>query len=332
MLSQHNVVPAWVAQRREVRPNPLYRYYDSAKSFHDPLTKNDKIMIIRRTGGVGDTVIISCLLQRIHEMYPENHIAYACPGSLETLFYRTPWLGTFAAEVLTTAETILPARYIKSPLYKGYNVIEDVTIPCHAWERTFIACGKTDGGLRWRNRLDVWSNWIGIHGYETAETCIVISDKMKEKVREKYFSEADGPIAILNPLGSERMKSYEHWLELGRQVQRLGYSVYLLGAAGAMPPHFYGTITAKDFAELMTIVSLADLVVTVDTATLHMAGVLKKKTVGLFMFNDGQAYCKYYPTVKYLQLCPTPCLRNGCSRKTCYGPDSLAQIVELVKS
>lgn len=331
MLSQHRVVPAWVTKRREIRPNPLYRYYDSLKTFHDHLTKDDRIMIVRRTGGFGDNLIISCLLQRIHDMYPENGLSFACCSAYESLYSQTPWLSTIAAEFLTTAETILPERFIKSPLSKGYSVIEDVTVPCHAWERIFLGHNKTDGGLKWRNRLDMWSNWIGIYGYTEANTCIKISSSVLNLTRHKYFTEP-GKLAIMCPIGSERMKTYTHYLELGRNLQRMGYNVYILAKRGEAGQYFNGTIEAKDFKEYLAIIQLSDLVVTVDTAALHAAGVFKKRAYGLFTFNDGKAYCKYYPTVTPIQLCRHPCLRNGCKAKTCYDDGSIGRISELIRS
>ncbi len=57
----------------------------------------------------------------------------------------------------------------------------------------------------------------------------------------------------------------------------------------------------EDTEQLISFLDCMDYVLTTDTSTLHIAGALGKKTLGLFGMTDGGVRCSYYPTVDYLQ-------------------------------
>jgi ADP-heptose:LPS heptosyltransferase len=61
----------------------------------------------------------------------------------------------------------------------------------------------------------------------------------------------------------------------------------------------------------ISLVSLADYVITIDTATLHIAGGLKKPTVAVFAFTPSLPYIKYYTNIEPIQG-PCPWGYQGC--------------------
>jgi ADP-heptose:LPS heptosyltransferase len=69
-----------------------------------------------------------------------------------------------------------------------------------------------------------------------------------------------------------------------------------------------GILTSMEM--FIAFVDLMDVVLTVDTAALHIGGVLRKPTLGLFGLTDGSVRTSYYPTVEYMQGATdcSPCL------------------------
>jgi ADP-heptose:LPS heptosyltransferase len=89
-------------------------------------------------------------------------------------------------------------------------------------------------------------------------------------------------------------------------------------------PRVINLIDKTSTPEMISLCSLAKLVITPDTGTLHIAGALKKKTIGIFGNINPRTRISYYPTVKAiyphgdLKCIPCwdlhPCKLNGAAR------------------
>ena len=90
------------------------------------------------------------------------------------------------------------------------------------------------------------------------------------------------------------------------------------------PEHIYdmcGALTSNDMFVAFT--DLMDAVLTVDTAALHIGGVLNKPTLGLFGLSDGSKRTSKYKSVEYIQgsapCSPCNAIYGGpqCNEKWC---------------
>jgi hypothetical protein len=313
---------AWTELRTIVgaRPPGIVQFA-TRRSRLDTLRPGEQLLIIRKYGGLGDILISSMLFPALAAQYPDVRVAYAVPMQFHPLFegsglrlvaYEGIWGGQDAGS---------HSGSVRAEILEQYDLIEDISIPCHIWENFFVAHGGIDGdghGLRWRNRLDMWSRWFGLQ-VETARTNIVIRDDERSAARRRLQQTAGTgrPICLLAPFAYNRTKSFPWFAPLAARLEAEGYAVILLH--NRRVPHRLPTLFDLSLRQMGAACAAADLIVSVDTAAYHWGGILGRPTVGIFNVNNGAAYAKYYPTATIAQTCPTPCInvRYGPGEGTC---------------
>jgi hypothetical protein len=138
---------------------------------------------------------------------------------------------------------------------------------------------------------------------------------------------------------------------LAGRLGREGWDVRLLHNRQA--PCAIPTLSSLSYRQMGAVCAVADLIISVDTATFHWGGILGRPTIGVFNVNDGVTYCRYYPTARPVQTCPTPCINvrysqanGGCPKHAreaiplipglglelsrCYGRATIDSIMETV--
>ncbi len=100
-------------------------------------------------------------------------------------------------------------------------------------------------------------------------------------------------------------------------------------------------ISGLSIRQWMSVMSLTDYVISVDTSSFHLAGGLGKPVLGIFSIVSGETYSKYYPQAITLQgNCPldhSGCyLWNKCPvtreiRKPCITSIKVNEIIEKFK-
>jgi ADP-heptose:LPS heptosyltransferase len=329
---------------KQLRRDVGVRPYDPNVYFHDRATlynckPGDKLLIIRKYGGLGDVLICSYLLPIIHERYPQNPLTFANPRIYRDLFQGVEWLNFLEYDSCFQDYTFIRGGVIANEVTEKYDVVEDISTPCHIWETLFKNWNFDAGGLKWRNRLDMWGNWIGINGIENPVSCVKIRPEEVNEARVKHFGATRNVLALC-PMSAADPKDFTYYWELRQALERQGWNVRYVGHK----PWFDALaheqpIQTDSNRELLALLGAADCVVTVDSACLHGAAIMGVPTVGIFNINDGKTYCKYYPTVTPVQTCQTPCIMSkthGCQwehlgRHTCYPPESVDKIAEAVK-
>ena len=95
-------------------------------------------------------------------------------------------------------------------------------------------------------------------------------------------------------------------LELAARLAEAGFAVGLLHHKTI--PSDFPTLAGLSLRMMGAVCAAADLIVAVDTAAFHWGGILGRPTIGIFNVNDGAAYCRYYPTARFVQTCAQPCI------------------------
>jgi len=130
-----------------------------------------------------------------------------------------------------------------------------------------------------------------------------------------------GRLVCVQPFATTWRRSWAapHWRELIRQLKRAGAVVVALHSCyGPREAKFEPRLSdlgahcfvAQDWRHVIGLLSLAELIVTVDSACLHIGAALRKRTVGLFGPTSGVATCELYPTVTAVE--------NAAACDACY--------------
>ena len=326
----------WAELRKFIgaRPEGIIAFPTRRQSLKE-LRPGEKFLILRKYGGLGDILIASMMFSDLKEQYPDIHVTFAPPKQYHDLFLHSglsllPYEKVFSghgwsnrAEMPETLRTSYDLSSGVNPdVLKEFDLIEDISIPCHVWENFFVRYGGVNNGgngLLWRNRLDMWSQWFGLK-VKRAETCINIMPDELEKGRQiiRRYAKSSKPALIFSPIAANVTKSYGWYKELTELLKK-DWNVILLHAKQL---GYEKTLAGLSYREMGMVCAAADLILSVDTATFHWGGILKRPTVGIFNVNDGETYARYYPSAVIVQTCNTPCINtryNSCD-KLYHGP------------
>jgi hypothetical protein len=278
----------------------------------DELRAGEKLLIVRKYGGLGDILISSMIFPMLAEQYPHVQVTYAVPKSYHPLFEGSG-LALRPYEDVFHGESQYSRGAVQPELLTQYDLIEDISSPCRHWEIFFERYGGTNGcqgnGLRWRNRVDMWSRWFGLR-VENPRTNIVIREGEQVAARRLLAQTVgtDKPVCLIAPFSGNSIKSYPWFFEVARKLKADGWAPALLYQSpvpGSLP-----TLSGLSIRQMGAVCSVADLIVSTDTAAFHWGGVLGRPTIGIYSINDGATYAKYYPTARVVQTCDTPCIMS----------------------
>jgi ADP-heptose:LPS heptosyltransferase len=336
----------WKVQEVAYNP-PRLRF-----SLHD-LRPGEKLLLERRLGGLGDVLVQTQLFPMLKDQFPEIHVDYAVPSFYQSLFDGS---GVIANRQWWLNESDLGANYApntnathcrKSTVWKDYDLVEDISQCCAAYEYLQQWYGSYDGnyGLKWKDRLEIWAHFIGLK-VQNPRTCIVLTPEEIQEAKGR-FAKARKPVLLIAPFSGADSRSYAWHADVALQATQ-HWSVYYLHHQDLGPQ----TLMNLTIRQMGAAIAVADAVFSVDSSAFHWAGILRKPVVGIFNFLDGKSQrAKYYPTARCIQACATPCLANkyqkpSCpwkhqetlpqaphSRKysTCFGSDTVDQVLATLK-
>ena len=350
----------WKKLRAIIGGGPQWPVFQTRRNRITEMQPGEKLLVIRKLGGLGDVLMISAIFPDLFEQFPEIDVTFAVPS---------PYLELFKGH--GTKLKLIPHAQVYGPVeghfgpesphhrmgiqkwtLDEFDLIEDISFPCAHWEalmRKYRAIyGET--GLRWRNRMDRWSRWIGFE-LKNPRTIIKLT---ADEIYQQQYRLSDGssrPTLVWSPISAMPNRSYPWWREVRSKLEAEGFNVWYLH------DHDMGegkTMTNLSFREYGATVAAADIVLTMDSATFHWGGLLRKKTIGLFNLLLGSVHAKFYPTATTIQFCDSPCIagrydhtgRHPCEKwftersplgpggqalSKCFHPDSVEQIVMKVK-
>ena len=256
------------------RPEKIRRTL-SLKDFYE---KRNKILIVRGVGGLGDIMMHRMIFEDMHKLMPDVEIHFACPWQYHDAIKDHP----LVKEVIDIKD-IDKSRYIVS-----YT--------------TTTACGRTEmklAPLSGPHRSDIWAKHCGLE-LTCHDMHIRLTDEEKEDGRRLIESVRDreGPKVLVSPVSAMITKDLLDYQLLPLMEGLRDRGLYPFGlhdnpllplAKNDMP-----YIADTNLRQWLAIIDQSDYVVSVDTATFHAAGGMKKPLVGIFTFVDGKVYGKYF--------------------------------------
>lgn len=246
--------------------------------------RQDKVLIKRKFGGFGDI-----LMQRMmFEDFSKSGIKvfYSCPHQFIEMAQSHPFLSEEPIEISKIDD-------------EDFGIVYDISSICKQTE-------SREGSNNKKHRSDIWANHCGIE-LQKHEMHLSVDPESLQFCKNilSSINEDNNPVVLLctkstnDDFGEAKSLTNNQISKVVEHVKSLGM---LPVTTGDSKQEIYEALGVKQFTPIniktwIALVQACDLIVSVDTATFHIAGGLKKPLVGIFSFTNGKVYGKYYDFV-----------------------------------
>jgi ADP-heptose:LPS heptosyltransferase len=250
------------------------------KSLHQVISDRHKVLIIRNQGGLGDIFMHRMIFEDIKILYPECHLAFACPKQFFEAVEDHPFL-----------DDVVDCEKVDR---NNYGVHYDTSNGCIRFE-------LKNSPYSDQHRSDIWADVCGLK-LTKHDMHFVIDENVKNKVKEnlKLLNPENKPIFIISPLTA--MENKNLYPEQINPILKYLKDLFVIISHKEVKENYDAPFyISKSIKELMAFISLADYVLSADTSVFHLAGGLDKKTTAVFSWADGLVYGKYHKHLSLVQ-------------------------------
>lgn len=242
----------------------------SIKEFYQ---KRKKILIMREMGGVGDILMHSMMFEDFKLIFPDCHLAFACPKVYLPLLENHPYL-----------DEALDYMHVDT---NEYAIVYNTTSSCGRYEESIAPFSD-------KHRSDIWAESCGVK-LKNHNMHLNISDDLKEFAKQKLSFNNKPKVAVC-PISAMVSKNLLTWQSkfILNYLEQKGLSPFLLHKEEISDLKDYKGFFDLNIKQWAALISEADYVITVDSAAFHLAGGLKKPLMGIFTWADGKVYGKYF--------------------------------------
>lgn len=257
---------------------------ESLRSFYN---KRNKVLLIRNSRGIGDILNCRMLFKNFKKINTDLHLTFACSEEYLNLIKGHPYV-----DDVVDVDKICKEEYMVS---------YDISNCCIHYESTQMSKNT-------KHRAEIWADHCGINLEDQNMYLPFIS---REKITDGYLAvkeiknnsqyNKNGPSVFFSPTAYEQLRSLtlEQTNETIKFLRNKGFFVYSSSNITLKPLENMEVpvLTGRTLEDWMSYIHAADYVVTVDTATFHYAGGIKKPLTGIFTHVDGKLRGKFYDFV-----------------------------------
>lgn len=250
----------------------------SLKEFNEA---RNTILFISDWGGLGDVLIHRLIFDDVKKIIPESKIHFCCLSQYEDAIKDHPLVD----------KIIFPENLQKEKYLVFYQT-------CVKTSNKYESHYGKDCKL---NRAEVWGLFCG---YEITEPNMhfdlqkgkvqMYKNRMLDMVKDK-----NRPIVVFSPKSAITTKCLQpnQIKSVVEELENCNIFVIEKKEDKELKKYNINTISNTTIDEWIHFTACADYVVTVDTATFHLAGGLGIPMTGIFAFANGKTYGKYYDFV-----------------------------------
>lgn len=239
--------------------------------------RKNKICILRTCGGFGDILMQRMIFEDLQNQFPHLEFTFCCPSQYLDAMKNHPYIKPISMLELKEDD---------------YGLIINISQSCGIHESKYGINNK-------EHRSDIWAATIGI-GLKNHNMHLTVENPDSIEIPCKGQKIALIAVESLkeNFNISKNLKP-ELVVLLVDELRKQGFFVCSIHneintILSELKVYQYVNLTMEQWISL---VAKADFVVSIDTATFHMAGGLKKPLMGIFSFTNGKVYGKYYDFV-----------------------------------
>lgn len=163
---------------------------------------------------------------------------------------------------------------------------------------------------------------LGVEPDYRALPQLQVDPEVLAKVRLRLQSEGIGRFWLLNPFAATANRTFsdQKLRQIVEAIKASDFTLLLIGPPGTRSDmrSMANWVGKTSLAEVIALVALSEGVITVDTGILHIAGALRKPTVGLFRAIRPE-YAQLYPTVQPIFWSGGPACLPTCQWDSWYG-------------
>jgi len=239
--------------------------------------RRDTVLIVREVGGLGDILMHRMMFEDFKRVFPGCKIVWAVPPDY-----------LHAADDHPFVDQVINCRTVN---IHDYLISYNTTTACGRYEAQVAPFAD-------KHRSDIWANHCGVvltkHNMH-----IRIDPEAKRWAADKIGQlkgNHKGPTVAFSPISAQVGKNLTkpQMMMVAKYLHQRGCFVFGLHSSPLYDLKPFPTIWNIGHKQWMAVIDSADYVVSVDTATFHCAGGLKKPLTGIFTYIDGKVYGKYY--------------------------------------
>lgn len=240
----------------------------------------DSLLVVRQYGGFGDILMQTMIWPNLRRQFPTSTITYSIPLQFHDLMEGNPSL-----DEVVNLHTSNKRRFDhQGDISRVCGMTEIMTKPCTT------------------HRSDIWGEHLGVL-METHEGFYLVKHDERAWAKGHLAALRPRPIVGLVPFSADKRKDLPKDTVqslIDRLVLDIGAEVLVLHH---QPTTFLRahSIHELNFRWLGALVNELDLLISVDTGTLHLGAMLKRPVLAIYGSEDGRVFTKYYPTVRLIQ-------------------------------
>lgn len=258
----------------ELRKKLLNIKTQNLKSFYN---KRNKLLLRCCHAGLGDCFMYRMIFKCFRESLLNCHLSVQIDPKLEQAIAAHPYIDEIVYD------------YDEN----DYGLIYDLSVSlADRYERFYAPCKK--------HRADIWCNHYGIENTDHSMHFVINQNKQEEikNILKRQFKFSN-KLLIFAPKSNMQTKSLnEIQINQINELVKVRKDIDILSVHNKHLPELEALNIAQIYNfsidEFIHLMSLADYVISVDTAAFHLAGGLGKPLMGIFTFADGKIYGKHF--------------------------------------
>ena len=256
------------------------------------------IVVIRQLGGIGDVLTLSCVFRGLKEKYPKHSIkvitsAFYLSGCLldimehnplvDEIFDISPYDGATDETKASWTQFSAAPRLENEIVYKKAAMTFDLNVACINGEQAEI---KQYGRVV-TPRYKIWCDHAGVQP-SSYQPIYEITEEEKVKADSIFRQRGwDGKRVVgigVSAKDSKREASKAKLQAVCYGLRDLGYTPVTIDSLFQFPD--VPGLVGKRVRDLMPLIAKMDLLISVDSGLLHMAGSVGTPVVGIFGTTD----------------------------------------------